>query len=106
MPIKIIDYDGEWKDCTESAQLGKSDGWWNRIELVDMDGDGDLDILAGNLGKNIKFKASEEKPFKLYVDDFDGNGSNDVYLGYYGSDGNLYPVRGRQCSSYDYRCIR
>jgi hypothetical protein len=99
MPIKIMDYDGEWKDGTESAQLGKSDGWWNRIELVDMDGDGDLDILAGNLGKNIKFKASEEKPFKLYVDDFDGNGSNDVYLGYYGSDGNLYPVRGRQCSS-------
>lgn len=99
MPIKIFDYDEGWKESTESAQLGKSDGWWNHMELVDMDGDGDLDILAGNLGKNIKFKASEDKPFKLFVDDFDGNGSNDVYLGYYASDGNLYPVRGRQCSS-------
>ena len=99
MPIKIFDFEDGWKESTESAQLGKSDGWWNHMELVDMDGDGDLDILAGNLGKNIKFKASEDQPFKLFVDDFDGNGSNDVYLGYYASDGNLYPVRGRQCSS-------
>ncbi len=99
MPIKIFGYADGWKDETESAQLGKSDGWWNRMEIVDMDGDGDLDILAGNLGKNIKFKASADQPFKLYVDDFDDNGSNDVYLGYYGNDGNLYPVRGRQCSS-------
>jgi len=64
-----------------------------------MDGDGDLDILAGNLGSNIKFKASKEQPFKLYVDDFDKNGTNDVYLGYYATDGKCYPVRGRQCSS-------
>ncbi len=99
MPIRIWDYDGEWKETTESAQLGKTDGWWNRMEIVDMDGDGDMDILAGNLGKNIKFKANEEQPFKLYVDDFDKNGSNDVYLGYYANDGKLYPVRGRQCSS-------
>ena len=34
----------------------------------------------------------------MYVDDFDKNGTNDVYLGYY-ENGQCYPVRGRQCSS-------
>lgn len=98
-PIKILSYGTEWTDITEASLLDKTNGWWNKIELADMDNDGDLDILAGNLGYNIKFKASDEQPFKLYVDDFDKNGSNDVYLGYYATDGKCYPVRGRQCSS-------
>ena len=57
-----------------------------------------MDLIAGNLGHNIKYKASKEKPFKLYVDDFDKNGSNDVYLGYYEGD-KCFPVRGKQCST-------
>jgi len=57
-----------------------------------------MDIIAGNLGHNIKYKASPEEPFKVYVDDFDNNGTNDVYLGYY-ENGQCFPVRGRQCSS-------
>jgi len=64
-----------------------------------LDGDGDDDYVAGNLGLNLKFKASKEEPFKLFTKDFDGNGTHDVYLGYYDQDGTLYPVRGRQCSS-------
>lgn len=76
-----------------------SSGWWNTLEVADLDGDGDEDYIAGNLGLNLKFKASKEKPFKLFTKDFDGNGTHDVYLGYYDQDGTLYPVRGRQCSS-------
>lgn len=99
-PIQMWSYNQDkWEELSEMAQLEKTNGWWNKLRVVDIDGDGDQDILAGNLGMNIKFKASEENPFKLFVDDFDGNGSNDVYLGYYAKDGKCYPVRGRQCSS-------
>ena len=66
--------------------------------MEDLDADGDLDIIGGNLGLNLKYKASEAEPFRLYVKDFDQNGTNDVYLAYY-EDGISYPVRGRQCSS-------
>lgn len=99
-PIQIWDFENAtWAISKTANQLEKTNGWWNTIRIEDIDNDGDLDVLAGNLGLNLKFKASQEQAFKLYVDDFDKNGSNDVYLGYYARDGKCYPVRGRQCSS-------
>ncbi len=100
MPISIfINENGKLSNQTDQMGLANSTGWWNRIETADIDNDGDQDLIAGNLGLNIKFKASEEKPFTAKIKDFDENGSNDIYLAYYGTDGNQYPVRGRQCSS-------
>ena len=88
--LSLFEGDEEWKNTS---------GWWNELTVADIDGDGDDDYVAGNLGLNLKFKASKDEPFKLFTKDFDGNGTHDVYLGYYDQDGTLYPVRGRQCSS-------
>ena len=49
-------------------------GLWNSLHLVDIDQDGDLDVVAGNLGTNTQLKASEEEPLELYAGDFDNNG--------------------------------
>lgn len=99
MPVRAYKFSSEGlTDVSEDMGLKQTKGWWNVVKTDDIDGDGDIDLVAGNLGLNIKYKASKEKPFKLYVDDFDNNGSNDVYLGYYEGD-KCYPVRGRQCSS-------
>lgn len=100
MPLTIFQNEGGVLSKYDSNEgLINSNGWWNKITAADIDGDGDEDYIAGNLGLNIKFKASKEEPFKLFTKDFDGNGTHDVYLGYYDQDGTLYPVRGRQCSS-------
>lgn len=72
-------------------------GWWNCIQLVDLDNDGDQDFVVGNVGFNIKFSVFEDKLFKVYVNDFDNNGINDVYLVYYDYFGCELLVCGCQC---------
>ncbi|MEO0876612.1 MAG: FG-GAP-like repeat-containing protein, partial [Bacteroidota bacterium] len=100
MPITVFKNEGgKLADNTSAMGLDKTTGWWNRLMLVDLDNDGDQDLVAGNAGLNIKFSASQDKPFKAYVNDFDENGTNDVYLAYYDHSGRELPVRGRQCSS-------
>ena len=64
------------KICTET-------GWWNFIYPYDIDNDGDVDLIAGNLGLNTKLKASESQPIKIYYNDFDDNGRKEQLLTYY-----------------------
>lgn len=57
-----------------NGEIVNTSGWWNTLEAADLDNDGDLDIIAGNLGLNSRLKASQQKPVELYVKDFDHNG--------------------------------
>ncbi|TXG37136.1 VCBS repeat-containing protein [Seonamhaeicola maritimus] len=77
-------------------ELSSHVGWWNRLLATDFDNDGDIDIIAGNLGLNYKFHASPEKPFQIYSTDFDFNGTEDVILAkeYNGEE---VPIRGKTC---------
>jgi len=58
-------------------------GWWNFLLPVDIDNDGDLDFIAGNLGWNSRLKASPKEPAQLYYNDFDNNGKAEQVLTYY-----------------------
>ncbi len=80
------------------ADLENTKGWWFSIEQGDFDKDGDMDYIAGNLGLNYKYKTSVAEPFDIYYKDFDGNGKDDIVLGYYNAEKH-YPVRGFSCSA-------
>jgi hypothetical protein len=58
-------------------------GWWNFLQPVDINNDGNIDFIAGNLGLNSRLKASDKEPVKLYYNDFDDNGKKEQVLTYY-----------------------
>jgi hypothetical protein len=67
----------------EKKELTNKKGWWNFVLPVDIDNDGDIDLIAGNLGLNSRLQASTEEPVRLYYNDFDDNGKKEQVLTYY-----------------------
>ncbi len=58
-------------------------GWWNFITPIDIDLDGDMDFIAGNLGLNTRLKATEKEPITMYYNDFDDNGKFEQIITFY-----------------------
>ncbi len=97
MPITIFENDGG-KLSKVKSDLEKSVGWWMTVVPNDFNGDGKVDLLVGNLGKNSKYKKSSDNNFCVYFNDLDEDGTSDIILSYE-KKGKEYPIRGRSCSS-------
>jgi enediyne biosynthesis protein E4 len=91
MPIRF--YDNTGGRLTENTQhlTAPSEGWWNTLVPGDPDADGDIDLLAGNLGLNTQIRASANEPASMLYADFDSNGSIDPIINWY-IGGKSYPA--------------
>jgi enediyne biosynthesis protein E4 len=95
MTLRAYRFDsGVFKEVSETVFKEKLNGWWNRIAFADLDGDGDLDMVAGNWGDNSQLHASAKEPVEIYYGDFDGNGFIDPLICYY-ILGQSYPMASR-----------
>ncbi|GAB4019926.1 VCBS repeat-containing protein [Spirosoma koreense] len=89
MPITVLKNNHGNQFTTEpfrhtfNQSVAQTNGWWNTLVTDDFDKDGDMDLMAGNLGLNTKYKASPDKPLELYAADFDKNGHIDPVLTHY-----------------------
>ena len=98
MPITIFkNHNGKFEK-QELSTLTNTEGWWNTVSEIDFDNDGDMDYFVGNIGGNNKFHPSGENPLHIYGNNFDADGNYDMILSKL-YQGNLVPVRGKECST-------
>jgi hypothetical protein len=57
-------------------------GWWQTVAAADVNGDGRQDLILGNMGKNFYLRPDSANLVKLWMNDFDKNGSLDKIISY------------------------
>ncbi len=57
------------------SNLTEYSGFWNTISCLDLNNDGNKDLILGNKGTNTTYKATASNPLKLFINDFDNNGT-------------------------------
>lgn len=64
------------------TNLGDKYGWWQTLNIADVNNDGKPDLLLGNIGENFYLKPAANEPVKLWMNDFDKNGEMDKVMTY------------------------
>ena len=81
MPVSVyINVNGQLVNKTADYFTKEYSGWWNKLLVSDLNGDGKQDLVVGNAGLNTQCKASDAEPAEMYAKDFDNNGSVDPIL--------------------------
>jgi len=90
----------------ESKPLPLLHGWWRSLQTADINQDGRLDIIVGNVGLNTKYRASADEPTVIFAGDLDGSDNFEILEAQFDHDGELYPLRGRSKLAYSFRQLR
>jgi hypothetical protein len=92
MPVSVFQLkNNKLEDVSTLFGLANTHGLWNRLVLADLDKDGDLDLVTGNLGLNTRFAASAKAPLFCFAKDFDKNGTLDPIVAF-SEGGKIYPL--------------
>ncbi len=86
----FIQESGKLVDRSSEYGLDKTNGWYNAVEIADVNNDGFPDIIAANHGLNSRFKATQDEPVSMYINDFDKNGTLEHIITRY-DQGGEYP---------------
>jgi len=70
-------------EVTAETGLTNTNGFWRSLQQADVDKDGDLDYIVGNMGRNNKYRLTPGKPMQLFAKDIDKNGAVDLIPAYY-----------------------
>lgn len=100
MPVRFFkNENGKLAEVTAATSLTEMNGLWRSLQQVDIDKDGDMDYVAGNMGLNNRYHISAKQPMMLYSKDIDKNGFIELVPAFYiksdKGETNLYPALDR-----------
>ncbi len=82
-PLRVYHFaQGRWQETTAAFGLERFNGWWNGVAAGDFDGDGRIDLVGSNWGRNTRYESHREKPLQVFYGDLGGAGSVDLILAY------------------------
>ena len=76
---RVFSFDGK-SFIEQKTGLEGLYGWWQTVAVADLDGDGKEDLVLGNIGENFYLQPTEKDPVKLWINDFDNNGTKDKIM--------------------------
>lgn len=83
-PVRVFrNTQGLLAEATAELRLGNLRGWWNGVAVGDFNGDGRMDIVASNWGRNTKYQEFIQDELRLYHGDLDGNSTWEVIEAYW-----------------------
>ena len=92
-PVRVFKNEkGILKNVTREMGLEGFTGLWNSVQVGDINGDGRMDLVAGNWGLNSPYKSTAEKPLNLVFGDINQDGTNELIESDYNAEV-LVPVR-------------
>ncbi len=93
MPVRVYrNKQGKgFEEISRSIGFNDTEGWWSSLHAADVDADGDMDLLLGNAGRNLQYRASQDEPLEFFVQDVNGDGGPDPIMTYY-IQGRSYPA--------------
>lgn len=84
MNVRVFKNNGKiFNEVTERCGMENMTGFWRSLLAADVDADGDMDVVAGNLGLNHPFHINNRQPARIYAKDFDSNGMIEPIFCYY-----------------------